>query len=202
MAACSSAGHGATVPRPPRIDAPGRFWHVFPRGNNGETIARDSLDLLSLCALVERVTLRQNWTLFTYCLMTNHFHLVLRSNDGNISAGMQILNRGHAQLANKRHGRTGHLFRNRFGAEVIETDEYLREACRYVVLNPVRAGIVRDPADWHWCSFRATIGLERAPAFVDVRELLGLFGSEVGRAQEAFRQFVAEGIAAPRHPEA
>jgi putative transposase len=184
------------VPRPPRIDTPGRYWHVFPRGNNGEAIVHDALDLIGLRALVEPITVRQSWTLFTYCLMTNHFHLVLRSNEGNLSPGMQILNRGHAQLVNKRYGRDGHLFRNRFGAEAIESDEHLREACRYVVLNPVRAGIVVDPADWPWSSYRATAGLERAPAFLAVSELLGLFGSEVTAAREAYRRFIADGIAA------
>jgi REP-associated tyrosine transposase len=130
--------------------------------------------------------------------MTNHFHLVLRANEGNLSPGMQILNRGHAQFVNKRYGRGGHLFRNRFGAEAIETDEHLREACRYVVLNPVRAGIVADPVDWRWSSYRATVGLERAPAFLAVRELLGLFGSEVAAARDAYRRFVADGMAAAR----
>jgi putative transposase len=184
------------MPRPPRIDVPGRYWHVFPRGNNGETIAYDALDFVALRELLGRVTIRQAWTLLTYCLMTNHFHLVLRVNDddGGLSPGMQILNRGHAASVNKRYGREGHLFRNRFKAQAIESDEHLREACRYADLNPVRAGLVREPADWRWSSHRACLGLERAPAFLAVNELLRLFGSETGRARAAYRCFVLEGL--------
>jgi REP-associated tyrosine transposase len=186
------------VPRPPRIDFPGCYWHVFPRGNNGESIVRGGLDLVALRAILGRVTVRQNWTLLTYCLMTNHFHLVLRSNEGNLSPGMQILNRGHAQLINKRHGREGHLFRNRFSAKAIETDEHLREACRYGVLNPWRAGLVADPSEWRWSSHRAVLGLERPPHWLAVGALLGLFGSEQSRAREAYRRFVADGMTAAK----
>ena len=123
--------------------------------------------------------------------MTNHYHLLLEIPRGGLSVGMRELNGGYSRWANRRHARSGHLFHNRFGSTRVETDPHLLEVCRYVVLNPVRAGLCPTPKTWGWSSYRACAGLERAPRFLALSVLLQLFGPNVRRAQVSFRSFVA-----------
>ena len=142
------------------------------------------------------VTAKYAWTVLAYCLMTNHFHLVLQIAEGGLSAGMQWLNGTASRATNQRHGRSAHLFRNRFSSALIETDAHLVAACRYVVLNPVRAGLCAHPDEWPWSSYRATAGLEASPAFLSDGELLRRFARSVPEARRRYVEFVADGIAA------
>jgi putative transposase len=181
---------------PPRIVDPTGIYHVDSTGNFGAAlylIARDRSAFLDLC---ERVVRKHRWKTYAYCLMTTHFHLVIRLTDGGLSEGMRELNGCFSRRMNAICGRTGqgHLFKNRFHAEPIETEAHLLESCRYVVNNPVFAGICDDPKDWGWSSYGASAGLCAAPAVLAVDELLELFGSTPERAQDAYRAFVSDGL--------
>lgn len=181
--------------RPHRAVEPNGIYHLTSRGSNRQRIfagARDRLDFLGLLAgAVERYA----WSCVAYCLMTNHYHLVMQIGDAGLSSGMQWLNGGFSRLFNVRHGCSAHLFRNRFASVFIENEGHLLEACRYVVLNPVRAGLCERPEDWRWSSYRASAGLERCPAFLSKPDLLGLFASSPEQARRMYMTFVAEGQA-------
>ena len=141
------------------------------------------------------VTVKYAWTVLAYCLMTNHFHLVFQIADGGLSAGMQWLNGSASRATNQRHGRSAHLFRNRFSSVLIESEAHLVGACRYVVLNAVRAGLCAHPEEWPWSTYRATAGLEPSPAFLADGELLRRFAPSLPEARRRY-EFVADGIAA------
>jgi REP-associated tyrosine transposase len=176
-----------------RIFEPGAYYHVAARGNNGQTILRDDLDCLDFLRWLSRIVFEQKWRVVTYCLMTNHYHLLMRPAEDGFAAGMQLLNCGHARRMNRKHGRTGHLFRNHYSWWPVESDEHLLETTRYIVLNPVRAGICKTPAEWRWSSYRAAVDLEHPSDFLALSDLLGLFGATPARARVAYRDFVAAG---------
>ena len=169
------------------------MYHVTTRGNNREQVVWDDRDRAILLAAIDQAARRYGWIVLAYCLMTNHFHLVVQVPLGGLSEGMRLLNGGFARRMNARHGRVGHLFQNRFGATQIKRDSHLREACRYVVLNPVRAGLCKRPEEWRWSSYRACVGFELAPPFLAVDALLGLFGTRPRQARREYRAFVRDG---------
>lgn len=181
--------------RPPRVEIPGATYHVTTRGSNRETIFWTDDDRLLFLRMLGIVTVKYAWTVLAYCLMTNHFHLVLQIADGGLSAGMQWLNGAVSRATNQRHGRSAHLFRNRFSSVLIESDMHLIGACRYVVLNPVRAGVSAHPDEWPWSSYRATAGLEPCPAFLSAGELLRMFAVSVPEARRRYIELVSDGIA-------
>ena len=135
------------------------------------------------------------WRVFTWCLMTNHVHLVLEVAEETISRGMQFLSGNYGQAFNWRHGYTGHLFQSRFRDEVVNDDPYALGVVRYVDLNPVRAGLVRDPASWTYGGYRALAGLERPREFHDVAWTLGRFSPDSSRARALYADFVRAGDA-------
>jgi putative transposase len=179
--------------RAPRIEVPGGVYHVGSRGNRGCRIYADDYEREVFLALLGRLTMRHGWTLGTYCLMSNHYHLLLTIERG-LSDGMRDLNGGFSSYANGRHGLDGHLFRNRFWCELIETEARYLQTARYIVLNPIRAGICRSPEAWRWSSFRACAGLEFAPDFLAADGLLRCFGSSPAEARDAYCSFVEDGI--------
>lgn len=128
-----------------------------------------------------------------YCLMTNHYHVVLKTSDSGLSQGMAELNGNFARLTNDTIGGSNHLFGRRFWSETIETDEYLKTACRYVMLNPERVGAVSDSRDWPWSSLAATLGTTRPPACLAVDELLKWFGGPARDARARFAAFIQDG---------
>ncbi|MDX6408600.1 MAG: REP-associated tyrosine transposase [Gaiellaceae bacterium] len=172
---------------------PGAYYHVAARGNNGERIVRDELDCLDFLRWLSRIVVEQKWRVITYCLMTNHYHLLMRATESGFAAGMQLLNCGHARRMNRKHGRTGHLFRNHYSWWPVETDEHLLETARYIVLNPVRAGICTSPQQWRWSNYRAAVDLEHPSDFLALGDLLGLFGATPAKARSAYRDFVTAG---------
>lgn len=188
------------MPREPRIEVPGGYYHVSSRGNRGCTIFEDDYERRVFLFLLSIAAARWRWTCHAFVLMSNHFHLVIQLELGGLSDGMQFLNASFARLSNRRHGYVGqHLFRNRFWSELIRDDVHLREAARYIVLNPVRANICSAPEGWRWSSYRACAGLEFAPRFLAANEHLRLFDEKPSVARRAYRAFVAEGIDVP-HP--
>ena len=155
----------ACVARPPRPQISGGFYHVVARGVAGAPVFIDDVDRRTFLELVQRVVQRHRWQVHAFCLMTTHLHLVVETPEPNISRGMQALLSVHAQRFNRRWGRFGHLFAERFRANLVEDEEYVWEACRYVFDNPVRAGIAATASAWPWSG-----GL----AFSDVTEGLTL----------------------------
>ncbi|MBU4594901.1 MAG: transposase, partial [Proteobacteria bacterium] len=130
--------------RPLRIEFPGAVYHVTSRGNAQAAIFVDGVDRNTFLAVLRQTLRRFNVLCHAYCLMTNHFHLLLETPDANLSKAMRQLNSVYTQAFNRRHGRVGHVLQGRFKAIVVDREAYLLELCRYVVLNPVRAGMVKD----------------------------------------------------------
>ena len=179
--------------RPLRIEFDGALYHVTTRGDRREAIYEDDTDREQFLGVLGEVAECFNWHCHAYCLMSNHYHVVIGTPDGNLSKGMRQLNGVYTQWSNRRHRRTGHLFQGRFKAILVDADSYLLELTRYVVLNPVRAGMVRQARDWKWSSYRATIGEATAPQWLQTDGLLAQFGSRRARAVDAYKQFVREG---------
>lgn len=180
--------------RPIRIEFPDALYHVTARGDRREDIFEDDADRQIFLSTLEQVITQFNWLCHAWCLMDNHYHLMIQTPDGNLSKGMRQLNGVCTQSSNRRHRRVGHLFQGRFKAILVDSDAYLLELTRYVVLNPVRAGMVKKPGDWAWSSYRASVGLEPAPLWLEVDGLLAQFGKRRSLAQQRYAQFVSEGI--------
>jgi REP element-mobilizing transposase RayT len=140
---------------------------------------------------------RAHWLCHAYCLMDNHDHLVLETPEGNLAQGMRQLNGRYTQAYNRRHGRVGHVLQGRYQALLLERDSYLLTVCRYVVLNPVRAGMVQMAQEYAWSSYGATAGDCEAPAWLSTEWILAQCGRERVEAQQHYRRFVAEGVAHP-----
>ena len=180
--------------RPLRIEFCGALYHVTSRGDRREMIYEDDQDRQTFLALLADVVSRFNWCCHGYCLMGNHYHLLIETPDGNLSQGMRQLNGVYTQASNRRHRRVGHLFQRRYKAILVDANSYLLELTRYVVLNPVRAGMVSDPADWPWSSYRAMVGLELLPPWLAVDGLLAQFDRNRQRARREYVRFVADGL--------
>jgi putative transposase len=180
--------------RPLRIEFAGALYHLISRGTAKQRIFLDDRDRVFFLASLERVWARFGWICHAYCLMDNHYHLLVETPRPNLARGMRELNGVHAQAFNRRHSRTGHLFGGRYGSILIEREPHLLEVARYIVLNPLRARLPLERLEhWRWSSYRATAGLEPAPAFLTVEWILSQFGTERSRAERAYRAFVREG---------
>ena len=184
--------------RPLRLEYPGAVYHVTSRGNARQDIVMDDRDRTLFLERLAHVIDRFGWRCHAYCLMDNHYHLLLETPQPNLSRGMRQLNGTYTQAVNRRHQRVGHLFQGRFTAILVEKEAHLLELCRYVVLNPVRAQMVPHPRLWAWSSYRATVGEAASPPWLTLDWILGQFGQRVGPAQEQYRAFVAEGRKSPR----
>ena len=180
--------------RPLRLEFAGALYHVTSRGDGQEDIYLDAEDREDILELLGQACQRFNWTVYAYCLMSNHYHLVVETAEGNLSRGMRHLNGVYTQRFNRRHGRVGHVFQGRYKAIVVQKEAYLLELSRYVVLNPVRARLVRAAGDWRWSSYRAMTGQKPAPAWLDRDWLLGQFGRQRSQAVKAYKRFVREGV--------
>ena len=180
--------------RPLRPAVPGGVYHVSVRGNRRQIVFFDGVDRRRFLRLLAETVRQYGWRCHAYCLLDNHFHLVVETPKPNISAGMQRLNSRYAEWFNRRHAFDGHLFQGRFHSRLLETDWHLLELSRYVVLNPVRAGLCPSTGDWPWSSYRATVGTEPAPRFLTIRMILAQFGKDRARARHAYARFVSEGL--------
>ncbi len=143
---------------------------------------------------LNRVIKRHNWILHAYCLMINHFHLLIETPDGNLSRGMHNLNGLYCQSYNSRHARVGHLFQGRYRATVIDQDEYFQTVARYIVLNPVAANLVTDPSQYVWSSYLDTIGARTPPAFLTIETILRSFSEDEVKARVYYQTFILQGL--------
>ena len=180
--------------RPLRIEYPGAVYHITSRGNEKKLIFKDERDREIFLDTLSQVDKRYNWLCHAYCLMNNHYHLIIETPDGNLSAGMRQLNGVYTQAFNRQHNRVGHLFQGRYKGILIQKDSHLLEVCRYVVLNPVRAKAVKKPGQWRWSSYQATAGIEKPHPCLSTEWILNQFGSTRRIAEKAYRKFVEDGI--------
>jgi REP element-mobilizing transposase RayT len=169
------------------------LYHVTARGDGREDIYLTDEDRSDWLDVLVGVRERFNWIIHAYCLMSNHYHLLIETPDGNLAQGMRHLNGVYTQRFNRRHGRVGHVFQGRYKAILVEKDAYLLELSRYIVLNPVRAQMVHRADEWPWSNYRAVAGLCSAPAWLNTEWVLAVFGRTRQQAQVAYSQFVAEG---------
>lgn len=180
--------------RPLRIEYPGAVYHITSRGNARGNIYVDDADRKIFLEVLAAVIEKYNWLCHAYCLMDNHYHLLLETPDPNLSLGMRQLNGVYTQRTNRRHHRVGHVFQGRYKSILVEKNEHLLELCRYIVLNPVRAGLVGTQEKWKWSSYHATAYAVKKPGFLSVEWLLGQFARGKNEARKAYRKFVADGI--------
>lgn len=179
--------------RPLRLEFPGAIYHITARGNAQGAIFLDDEDRVLFFAVLAEAIARFGWLCHAYCLMDNHYHLLIETPDSNLSQGMRLINGVYTQRFNRRYARAGHLFQGRFKAILVERDSYLLELCRYIVLNPVRAKMVTDIHNYLWSSYPATAGREPAPAWLTTDWVLSRFGSRRAVAQRQYVEFVAQG---------
>lgn len=182
--------------RPLRIEYPGAFYHVTSRGNHRQDIFVDGEDRERFLGILAHTARRYNWLCHAYCLMDNHYHLVIETPEGNLARGMRQVGAVYTQAYNRRHNKSGHLFQGRYKAILVEQESHLLEVVRYVVLNPVRASAAPLPEEWPWSSYRATCGMGEADPCLNVDWVLGQFGEERPRAVKRFRSFVRDGVKA------
>jgi putative transposase len=180
------------VARRTRLQLPGAAYHVTSRGVRKQAIFRDDGDRSTFLNLLWTVAVRHEWTCLGFCLMTTHYHLLVRTPNADLAAGMQRLNSNFAQEFNRKHGETGHVFERRYHSVPIERDGHLVELYRYIAMNPVRAGLCNRPEDWKWSSYRAVVGLASPPDFLAADWALPYFGRHRTRARERLRAFVED----------
>ena len=179
--------------RPLRLEFENAVYHITSRGNAGDAIFLDVEDCEAFLKILAEVVKRYNWLCYAYCLMINHYHLLIETPDANLSQGMRQLNGVYTQKFNRRHKHTGHIFQGRYKSILVDKEAYLLELIRYVVLNPVRAGLVRSPGDWEWSSYRATVGRAPAPSFLSSDWLLNQFDAARHKAEASYKKFVSKG---------
>jgi putative transposase len=186
------------MPYERRQNFPGAIQHVNTRGNDRQLIYLLEVDRFDFLIILAKVVKRYDWIVVAYCLMDNHYHLVVQTPERNLALGMQYLNGRYAMRFNRRHGRRNHLFGERYDERLVERDAHLLESIRYVLLNPVRAGICRRAGEWPWSSYAATAGFVEPPEFLATSTVLSLFDERPDHARGRFIEFVAEGVVEAR----
>lgn len=183
--------------RPLRLEFEGALYHITSRGDRRESIYESDADRHGFIALLADVCETYNWMCYAYCLMSNHYHLLIETPEANLSRGMRQLNGVYTQQINRINHRCGHVFQGRYKSILVDKESYLTELARYIVLNPVRAGTVRCAQDWPWSSYRATVGLVKTPGWLHVDWLLSAFGKNKPEAIARYMNFVVEGMKTP-----
>jgi putative transposase len=195
------ASYRESMARKHRTQVAGGLYHIVARGNRRQPIFAGEDDRQSFAALLAHVVGRFGWECQAHCLMTNHYHLAIHTSRPNIGRGMARLNAIYAQSFNRRHGYCGHLFQDRYWSALVESDTHRLELMRYIVLNPVRAGLCHLPHEWSWSSYAATVGTTPGPAFLNTGWVDREFGPQ-GDPVALYRSFVLEGLESPIPPSA
>lgn len=183
------------VPRPPRLQVAGGLYHITTHSNLRRCVFEDDRERAHFLEVLGTVVRRHGWSCRDFSLLSTHYHVFVETPEPDIAEGMQYLNGRYAQWANRIRGERSHVFEDRYGSTLVKTESHALEVHRYIALNPVRAGLVRDPEDWPWSSLPALLGRERPPAFLDVDGALGLFGSTTSTARRRLRMFIRDGLA-------
>ncbi len=178
--------------RPLRIEYPGAFYHVTSRGNEQKDVFKSQKDREKFLSYLESATERYGAVIHAYCLLSNHYHILLETPSGNLSQIMRHINGAYTIYFNIKRKRAGHLFQGRFKAILVEADEYATELSRYIHLNPVRAGIVARPEEYQWSSYRYYIGQGKTPEWLKTGFILGYFGKRAALAEKKYRAFVED----------
>ncbi len=173
-----------------RLTFPGAFYHVMTRGNCDQELYRKRLDFFAFTDCLGEASKRYGLGVHNFCLMTNHYHLVVETPHGNLSEAMHWLNSSYARAFNRKHDQRGHLFQSRYKALIVDADAYLTWLSRYIHLNPVRAGMVPEPLEYPWSSYRSFVDRARTPEWLQTGFILRQFGRTRGTAQAAYRRFV------------
>lgn len=176
--------------RPLRIEYPGAFYHVINRGNNQENIFKNDRDKEKFLEYIEKAAERFSIIIHTYCLMSNHYHLLVETPEPNLSVAMQWINVSYATYFNRKQDRHGHLFQGRFKAILVDADAYLKHLSRYIHLNPVRAKMVSTPSEYVWSSYSFFIGSQKSPEYLQTGWLLTDFGKNKKEARQNYKEFV------------
>jgi putative transposase len=177
------------VPRPPRIQYPDAIYHVTAQGNRNAALYVDATDRQMFMALLSLTCAHHDWRIHSWCLMTTHYHLLLTTPKADVAAGMHRLNSRFAHWSNDHHRQDGHLFQRRYAAKLVESDEHLHEAYRYIARNPVKAGICQRPEDWRWSSYAYLFAGVIVDLPSDERWLLDHFGAGA-EARRELRELV------------
>lgn len=193
LAFCLAEVYSLSMSRPLRVEFPGAHYHATARGDRREPIFEDDQDRQALLEVLGQALEHFDAGCLAYCLMPNHYHFVLQTRCANLSRLMRQVNGVYTQRYNRRHDKVGHLFQGRFKAIVVDRDAYLLEVCRYVDLNPVRARLVRRPQDWHWSSYRAHVGLDDRPEWLDSAAVLRQLAASEVVGRRRYAEFVAQG---------
>jgi len=183
--------------RPLRLEFAGGLYHVTSRGDGREDIYLSDADREAWLSVLGEVCKRFNWVCHAWCQMSNHYHLLIETPEANLSKGMRQLNGVYTQRFNRLHGRVGHVFQGRYKAILVERDSYLLELARYVVLNPLRAGMVKRLEAWPWSSYLATCGQAVAPEWLQTDWILTQFGRQRASVIRKYVEFVHEGTRLP-----
>ena len=180
--------------RPLRIEIEGAFYHITARGNERRSIFLIERDFTRFLDRLERIYERYGVLIHSYVLMSNHYHLLLETPRGSLTAALHDLNTAYTNYFNRRHDRVGHLFQGRYRSILVDKDNYLLELSRYIHLNPVRAGMVRRPEAYRWSSYSSYLSPGSSPEWLRREDVLGQMDKNLARGQRKYRQFVEEGL--------
>jgi REP element-mobilizing transposase RayT len=180
--------------RPLRLEFPGAVYHVAARGEGEQPIFADDADRLEFLSLLAKEVRQQGWLLYAFCLLDDHYQLLLETPEANLVRGMRRLNGVYTQAFNRRHRRIGHVLQGRYKAVLVEKDAHLLELSAYVVASAVRAKLARSPERWHWSSYLATAGKMAAPDWLAVDAVLRLLAKDRAQARRAYVRLVAEAL--------
>ena len=180
------------MPRKPRLEAAGGIHHVTSRCTDGLEIFTAVDDCRRFVRLLERASADGGWRVYAYCLMSNHAHLLLQTPEANLGVGMRRVQGMFAQQFNEETMRRGSVWAERFHSRLVRTEAHALQSAAYIVLNPVKAGLVSRPSEWRWSSYRATAGLDPAPSFLAVDETLSWIGPDIDRARTRYRHWIDE----------
>jgi REP element-mobilizing transposase RayT len=187
--------------RKPRIDTVGVLYHVITRGNNRLVLFRSDADWDRYLAILADAQRRFAIRLYAYVLMPNHVHLLLELTAGKLARCLQVIQQRYAQYVNRKYRRVGHLYQGRYRAIVCERDRFLFALIRYLHLNPVRAGLVQDPAEYPWSSHTAYLGRQLSSVSLTTGLVLGALDPKIAKARRAYARFIKEGLGAGHAPE-
>lgn len=173
-----------------RIQFEGALYHIISRGNQRKMIFLQDADRARYLKYLDATIQRFNWICHAYCVMGNHYHLMLETPDANLAKGMKYLNQIYSQYFNWKYNRVGHVFQGRYKSYVVQREAYLLDSCRYIVLNPWEAKLVEHPGQWPWSSYNATAGTIKPPPFLTTEWVLKMFGTKEKKAKEQYVRFV------------